>query len=268
MDLRQIVESLGKTDLNKALSRIRQMLMAAGARMLEVDLISGVFFGWIETWLNGAHCPKCGFYLGDAREVPRWTRCKNCGKKIQPFKITPIKLLLAIRNNYNIFKGIPRNIKERIPDKIKGSLRSPFGRAVYKVYKELTLDMYFDPLLAWLRNVRPDLYYTIVFYPKVPEYVQTLYEIDFKIIEAAKLRELCEKLGLPKCNEEMLREVIVEAMDELVAEKKATLEKVLEAIEKGEMPKLEVEVQGLKWFATQVEELKVKGEEILETLIF
>jgi len=100
-----------------------------------------------------------------------------------------------------------------------------------------------------MRDVRPDLYYTIAFYPALPEYVQLLYEIEMDRIGNEKLSELASELGLNPSKKE-LKEVIVDGLE-------LTLKRRVERGEEG------VSTYALKTFSWQVEMLKAKLRSIL-----
>ena len=264
------ITSFLSPNVDGTIKKIQEILISVGVNITESSLIGDLFFGWIEGYLNSAICPVCYSYLGDARNIPDYTICMNCKNRIQTFKITPVRTYLAIANNAELFKLTPDEVKKAISSRVKGVLRGPFGGAILRAYDKLSLELYAEPLMAWLKRVRPDIFYTIVFYPKVPKYVQTLYEIDFNRITEEELHKVCSELGVSVCRADVVRDTITFALDSVIEDEKTKLAEILDKVQSGEnadMDKMLISLRGIKYFYTQIEDIKEKGREILVQLV-
>jgi len=83
---------------------------------------------------------------------------------------------------------------------------------VLKFYDAITIDMMMEPLLAWMKDKRPDLYYTIAFYPTLPKWVQILYELEMDRLGNKEIESIAKELGLnPNVNE--LKDVIIDGLE-------------------------------------------------------
>jgi len=233
-----------------------QIATNLGLSMTSIDFLRNMLFGDIEAYLNGGTCPKCLRRLGDAREIPDFTICGYCGQRIGVIKIDPLRLYLAIANNADLFKVIPDKIK--VPDKF--GIIKRFGDVILKFYDAVTIDMIFDPLMEWMKQARPDLYYTLVFYPKLPEPVQDLYSLDFRWLSEKDIVNIARKYGLDS-NIPNLKSVLKEALL-LGLEKKAE-----EKFEKWRKNPENVSFEGVKTFAWQIEMFKAKMRDVLERYI-
>jgi len=248
MDLDKLTNIFRNANAQRAIDKMIYIATSLGLSLTSIDFLRNMLFGYIEGYLNGATCPKCFERLGDAREVPDFTICEYCGNKVGVIKITPLRLYLTIANQEDLFRVIPDKIK--IPDKL--GIVKKFGSVILKFYDALTIDLIFEPLLEWMRNVRPDLYYTLAFYPKLPEPVQMLYEIDF-VLKDEDVLKLGEEFGIsgdPKTVRKLLKDGIIEGM-ELAIEKRAR---------EGKEP---VSYFAIKTFAWQIDMLKAKMREVL-----
>ncbi|MDD3493393.1 MAG: hypothetical protein PHZ19_07870 [Candidatus Thermoplasmatota archaeon] len=255
--------------------------MTYGISLASAGFLRDALFGYIELYLNGATCPKCFERMGDAKEIPNFTICGACGEKVAPIKVTPIRLYLTIANDADLFDLFPDKIKAN-PHQL--SLVSRFGPSVLSVYDQIDLDMMLEPLLAWFRIKRPDLYYTIAFYPLAPEWVQMLYDIEMNDMTPEAKKEICEEIGLEDCSQ--LYDVIISSLEKKVEERseyyvmngKSYVTKfdtkeeadrfVRENRDKypqGEVVKmLGVSTRALKTFSRQVESLKNNMRLVLE----
>jgi len=266
MDVLQALKSTPQAAFNKLI----EILKKIGLSVVDTSFAADVMFGWLEQYINAAVCPECLRYLGDYREVPDYTICTNCKSKIRPIKIMPHRVYLCIANNANLFDFIPNNFKVSLSGKVKKVLDSGFGKKLLEVYDTITLDIFFPPLMNWLKRHRPDIYFTIVFYPRVPKWVQTIYDIDTGKIKDEDLIEVCQELGLSYCDKALVREVIVQSLDELFEEEYNKLLKKLDKVgssEKTDFDDVLISLKGIKYFATQVEDLKLRGRDILEQLV-
>lgn len=165
------------TRVNDAMEHVVDIIVNAGADFISRDhaaFARDVFFEWLRTHLNSATCPECFAYLG-TQQVPDYTRCSNCGKKIRTIKVTPLKIYLTLKNNADIFNTVPDEIKNHSPVNKLGRNK---GLAL-KIYDSLSLSNIEKPFLVWLKSVRPDLYFTIFMYPLTSDYLYTLNDLVF-----------------------------------------------------------------------------------------
>ena len=258
MDLNRLVEIFKNANAQKAIDQMVNIAVRLGLSTTTIDFLRDMLFGYIETYLNGATCPNCFTYLGDAREVPDFTICLSCGRRIGTIKINPLRLYLAIANNEDLFRIIPDKIK--VPDKL--GIVKRFGSVVLKFYDAVTMDLIFEPLMEWMKAKRPDLYYTIALYPILAEPIQELYQLDFGYFGDEDIKRVAQKYGLPtdvNSNElrKTLREVLIEGL-ELAFERK---------LEKWKQNPESVSFQGIKTFYHQIHVLKAKMGDILERYI-
>jgi len=252
VDVSNLVNIFKSANAERAINKMIEIATRLGLSLTSIDFMRNMLFGYLEGYLNGATCPNCFEVLGLAKEVPDKTICGYCGKKVNVIKITPLRMYLTLANNADIFKIVPDKVK--MPDTL--GIVKRFGETILKFYDAVTLDMILDPLLAWMKEKRPDLYYTIVFFPDygIPEPVQDLYSLDFRILNGRDIQNMCKKYGLNKCDPTILREVLLEGL-ELAFEKK---------IQKFKEDPTSVSFQGVKIFASQVEDLKGNFRKVLE----
>lgn len=181
-----------KERLNRALDSIVDIVIETTSSIVSRDeAIFGrnVFFEWLKTHLNSAICGKCHAYLGSQGDVPiAYTRCSSCGEVAEIYKITPIKLRLALDNKISVFNLVPDDIKL---EPLKGL--GPFKGIALKVYDSLTLEAIEKPFLMWLEDERPDLYYTVFMYPQLNYfYLDALNHLIFGF-KSDKVEELEKK---------------------------------------------------------------------------
>lgn len=154
---------------------------------------------------------NCFARIGNAKDVPDFTYCPECNEKVGVIKVTPLRMYLAIANNADLFEVIPDRIKAN-PEVLEPVKR--FGNIALRFYDAVTIEMIFEPLIAWLKDKRPDLYYTLAFYPTMPKYVQLLYELEMDKLGKDDLKKLGEELGLehnPKPEE--LKDVVIQGLE-------------------------------------------------------
>lgn len=194
----------------RAIDRIIDTAVKLGLNLTAIDFIRDMLFGYIEGYLNGAVCPICYSRLGHAKDIPDYTYCPHCEKKIGVIKITPLRVYLAIANNADLFRLIPDQIKVN-PNVIKPLKR--FKNTILRLYDAITVDTFSEPLIAWIKDNRPDLYYTIAFYPLTPKYIQALHELEMDRMSDTELQELREELGLKDADKDTLKKVIIEGLE-------------------------------------------------------
>jgi len=285
MEFNKLSEIFRSPDVQRAIDKLIELATRFGLSLTSVDFLRDALFGYVESYLDGATCsnPECFTRLGHAKDIPDFTYCNACGKKVGVIKITPLRMYLAIANNADLFEILPDKIKAN-PEKL--NLVKRFGNTVLKFYDAITIDMIMEPLLAWMKDKRPDLYYTLAFYPTLPKYVQLLYELEMDRLEREELISLARELGLEaNPNPKELKDVIIEGL-ELALDRRSeyyilsgkefvkrvdTEEEAIEWIEKnrGKYPSLSyiknIGASGyaLKTFSWQVETLKAKMRQIL-----
>jgi len=256
MELDKLVNIFKNANAQRAIDKMVQIATNLGLSMTTIDFLRNMLFGYIEGYLNGATCPICLNVLGDARNVPDFTICKYCNRKVGVIKVSPLRLYLAIANNADLFKVIPDKIK--VPDRF--GIVKRFGNVVLKFYDAITIDMIFDPLMEWMKQARPDLYYTLVFYPKLPEPVQDLYSLDFRWLNEKDIANMASKYGvnsdLPNLKD-VLREGLLLGLERKAEEKFERWRKNPES----------VSFEGVKTFAWQIQVLKAKMGDVLERYI-
>jgi len=144
--------------------------------------------------------------------------------------------------------------------------------------------MMMEPLLAWMKDKRPDLYYTIAFYPTLPKWVQILYELEMDRLDSKEIKSMAKEFGLnPDVKE--LKDVIIDGL-ELALDRRSeyyilsgnkfvkradTEEEAKEWIEKNRnrypslryIKNIGASGYALKTFSWQIETLKAKMRKIL-----
>jgi len=193
-----------------AVKKLTDLALGLGLNLATVDFLRNFLFGYIEGYLNGATCNSCFTVLGSAKDVPDITYCHRCGKKVGTIKITPLRLYLAIANKADLFDVIPDRVK--VNPRLIGPIKR-FGPIVLKFYDSVSIDMIFEPLVAWLKEKRPDLYYTLAFYPRIPEWVQILYELETDRMDDDRLERIKKDLDLEDADRETLKQIIIKGLE-------------------------------------------------------
>lgn len=256
-DIKNIHENIKtaiiKPNKERALRKIISSFLSIGLSRIKIELIKNIIFGWLEEYLDGATCPKCFTNLGHAKDVPEFTICTSCNNAISPIKITPIRLYLSLANDADIFSILPDKIKSETKEVVRKSIGKHYSSAIISVYDGLSIEVIIESILAWMKENRPDLYYTIVFFPKIPEYIQILYEIKMNRIKAEDIEALEKKieiyddvknLDIDK-QKEVLIKVITESLDYAIEEMGG------------------ISTIGLKKFVRMIENIKFKAREML-----
>lgn len=228
MELNRLYEMFRAPDVDGAVNKIVEIATQLGFSVTSIDFLRDFLFGYVETYLSGATCsnPECFAYLGHAKDIPNAMYCPECDQKIGPIKVTPLRMYLAIQNDADLFELIPGKIKAD-PANLKVVRR--FGSAVLKFYDNVTLSMMMEPLLAWMKDTRPDLYYTVAFFPagakeerdgELIDYIDLLYLIEMDDLKAKDLDHIIDLLGLKPFkknkkeeNKKMIRDVISKGLD-------------------------------------------------------
>ena len=248
----RLVQMFRNPQPQRAIDKIVSSFIDIGLSKLKIDFIRDVAFGWVEEYLNGAVCPKCHGYLGKASEVPDFTFCTNCGEKISPIKVTPLRLYLALANDADIFEIVPDDIKQEPTMLLKGSI----GKSALRVYDDLSIEVILEPLLSWLKDNRPDLYYTVLTFPQVPEGIQILYELKMDRMSEDDIMNLAKRLGIDKEIENMSYE-----------QKRDIMIKVITDAFDYKIDEDGISTLGVKKFVTMVETIKFKSREILVKVV-
>jgi len=195
----------------EALGKLTETAKKAGMNMATAGILRGALFGYIEGYLNGATCSKCFTRVGDAKDFPNFMVCPVCGQKATVVKITPLRFYLSIANDADFFEVIPNQIKmnqNMLP------MIGKYSKGVMDFYDAIELSAIMEPLLAWMKEKRPDLYYTLAFYPSAPDYIQMLYDLRFSNLTNDEKDEMAKELGLKSRND--IERVILQAMDEAI----------------------------------------------------
>jgi len=196
------------TGLKGAVDGLWKTATEAGLSMGRAGILRGVLFGYVETYLNGATCGLCFANLGDARNFGNFTLCPYCGKKAPVVKISPIRFYLSIANNADFFDVVPEKI--RANQKMLSGL-GRYSEGVMEFYDSVDLSEIMVPLLAWMKDRRPDLFYTLAFYPTVPDYIQILYDLRFDNLDKDAQDLIAADLGLESRKD--IEGVLIKAMD-------------------------------------------------------
>jgi len=251
VDVSNLVNIFKNANAERAVQKMIQIAQQIGLNLASLDFLRNLLFGYVEGYLNGATCPNCFNVLGNAKEIPDFTICGYCGMEIHPIKITPLRMYLTLANEADIFKVLPDKVK--VPDKL--GIVKRFGGLVLRLYDSITLDLILEPLLSWMKDKRPDLFYTIVFFPDygLPEPVQDLYALDFKNLDDQDIQEICKKYNLPKTDRKFLREVLLKGLERAFEQK----------VQKFKENPSSVSFRGVKIFAEQIEDLKMNFRQIL-----
>lgn len=174
-------------------------------------------FGFILSYLNGATCPRCLTRLGHAKDVPDFTICnacgKTCGKDSPVITVNPLRFKLMIDNNADLFRIIPEEIM--MPDQ-GSSIINQYGPQLLEFYDRVPTELYFEPLVAWIRDTRPDLYYTIALYdnPYMPYFTQVLFEIEMNRFTEQRKREVIKEVGLKEdMSDKQIYDAVVKGME-------------------------------------------------------
>jgi len=200
------LNNLRNISLEESLKKLTNRLIEFGFKSMEVEFASRIFFGWMSAYINGAVCPSCFVYLGEAKRVPDVTFCTTCNQKISPIKITPLRVYLAIANKADIFATVPDSIKLQPLSWIDRELSD----VIVAAYDSITADMVVEPLIAWLRHERPDILYTILLYPRVPRYIYVLYDLLMDRMSTEEMERVAEEIGLDGSSR--LRERLIETI--------------------------------------------------------
>ncbi len=301
-----------KTGIDPNLRKLVEIIKEYGISDIEARVISSAFMGWLEAYLNGATCPNClNLITDDYRTIlPEMKNgkilCQHCGRTVTPITVDPLRLHLCILNKVSIFETVPNSIKYSLPSNVVSGLRKNWDR-VQRVLERVRPDDLYVPVLSWIKENRPDLYYTILFFNtgKNPEGLTisymctTIYEINFfcKLPKSHFLYKSMKKMA-KNCmnflidlyrkkvedNEEAarlvlfgkvsptlkdVRDAIISLLDEIAKEDLEKLNKVKLGTEDSEkiISNLRISTEGIKWFASEIEEIYIKSVDVLSEII-
>jgi len=242
----RLTEMFKGMGLDKSMEELMKAMSALGIDSVKASLIQGIVDGWLEEELNSDRCPFCSTVLGEYIEPP--VVCFNCGKTVdEPVRANPLRLYLAIANNSMLWRETPDQIKS-IPLETLKKLR--LSNVVIKATYGMTPHMFIQPILIWMKKKRPDLYYTIAFYPEFPPFIDWLYDLSNGLADEQRMREIAEQLGIN--SDELDRDMLLDAM-------KTGLDNIL--------TKRGVSTRSVKWFAMQLQDIYIglinvlRGEE-------
>jgi len=306
-----------KAGFDPNVGKLVEVVKQYGINEFEARVISSAFLGWVESYLNGATCPKClSLMTPDAREIfpqinPAWDMvCPVCGEVIKPILITPYRLTLTIMNHASIFDTVPDNVKLSLPEKVTEGLKKHWER-VSKIMERVKPDDLYVPILSWMREERPDLYFTILFFNTPSEdnpigvtmshLCSTIYKIDFyshmpkdhflyksMMDDARKSKDFLvnywfreafpDKDPTEAClilfGKEVptlrdIRDTIIEVLNMIAKQDLEELERLDIGSEESEsiVNGLRISTEGIKWYATEIEEIYIKGSQMLAELI-
>ncbi|HDN73753.1 MAG TPA: hypothetical protein ENG16_01845 [Archaeoglobus sp.] len=241
MNLDWILNCL-KLDFKSASSKLIEKLTSLGFKLLEVEFARDFLFGWIKGYLNGSTCSNCYSYLGDAKEVPDYTICHNCGKEVHTIKIEPLRVRLAMANGVDLFDIIPAKIKKEPISWVNPNIKP----AVINALDEITPDMILEPFLSWLHDNRPDILYTVLLHPfrssAMPYYIYILYDLQFDRLTEAEIERIAENLGVYP-SKSVIMNVIKEGLKDYVKENIVIVRMLVD----DDYPKTRDELKDYEW---------------------
>lgn len=166
-------------------SRLWDLAMDVGVSVTTSTFLSDILMGYVLSYLNGATCGKCFTRIGDACDVNDVTICPVCGEEVGVIKITPLRFWLTLNNHVDLFSIIPDKIKSNTNQM---AFLKPYADKVLDFYDRVATEDMMEMIVHWLREKRPDLYYTIALFdhPLTTISTQAIYEIDMGNFEQLK----------------------------------------------------------------------------------
>jgi len=203
--------------VKQATDKIMDTIADASVSFATSTFLRDFLLGYVLSYLNSGVCPSCLQKIGEATEVDYFQRCPLCGAVCDQdnpiIMVDPLRMKLAIDNNANLFEIFPEHIK--MPDQAEGII-DQHGPLILDLWDRVPTELFFEPLVAWIQDKRPDLYYTIALYdnPNTPYFAQVLFEIEMKKLPEDRKQEFCQEVGLDEnMDNEQLHGVIVEGME-------------------------------------------------------
>lgn len=233
--------------------------------------------------------------------------CTNCGNEVYPIMVTPYRLRLCIMNNASIFDTVPNKIKSTIPQNVLDRVKENWDKIEAIITKIQPNDLYSPILSWMRRERPDLYYTILFYNDEnnyigmaVSYMCTAIYEINFyscldkdnplKAGMKKKARECMKFLidwykktfnedddtkakqvlfGREKPRLRDVRDVLIEVLDNIAQRELEELSKIELGTEDAErvISRLAISTEGIKWFASEIEEIYIRGVEFLKELI-